>query len=729
MGLSLLAGPANAGKVAFLLDRYLARLDDEPFLIVPNRPDVDRVERDLLRRTGCLVGGTIGTFDDLVARIVAGIPDRRLVATDAQRVLVARRAAESAANGGASSLAGSAPSAGFVDTLLDTLGELQSGLLDPEQLSGELAGLYAAYRGELDRLGLWDRDLLRRRASERVQNELDAWHGEPVFAYGFEDLTAAEWALLEALAGRAEVEVSLPYEPGRAAFASLQRTADDLAALANGRTRELEPRSAEYAAPALAWLERVLFEPVGEAPPPLGGALRFLEGAGTRGMLELVADEVLALLRDGVRAEDVALVVPSLSRWRAPLETVLSTFGIPFAVEGRLRLPATPVGHALLALLRFAWAAGRRQELYTFLRSPYSGIARSSVDFAEGRLRGRGVEASERVEAETERLREAPLVALRELRAAPSPVEAVRGLLASMMRAAYGLDAPPVGETSRLDLRTVAAATELLDELDGWERLGQPLGAGDVVAALERLELGSGRSGEPGRVAVLDLLRARTRRYECVFVLGLEEGSLPRPGRSSPFLDDELRRELGARLERPDPVSRDRYLFYTACTRAVRRLTLVREAAADDGSPRHASPFWDDVVAVFDPEDVARATRRRSLSQLSWPIDDAPTERERLRALVRLSADGETRDLAVALADANGWARRLQRARRAFERETRLRNRAVLDELSARTTFGATELERFLDCSSAWLFERVVDPKTIDAEADALLRGKLAHQA
>src|SRR4029077_2484808 len=34
-----------------------------------------------------------------------------------------------------------------------------------------------------------------------------------------------------------------------------------------------------------------------------------------------------------------------------------------------------------------------------------------------------------------------------------------------------------------------------------------------------------------------------------------------------------------------------------------------------------------------------------------------------------------------------------------------------------------------VDCSSAWLFERLIDPKTIDAEADAMLRGKVAHQA
>src|SRR5439155_688604 len=145
MPLSLIVGPANAGKVELLLDRYLAALEREPFLIVPGWADVERVERELLERTGALLAGTIGTFYDL-------------------------------------------------------------------------------------------------------------------FAYGFEDLTGAEWAVLEALAGRAEVTVSLPYEPGRVAFASLRRTAEDLADLAGGRIEELPPRFGEVAHPALAYLERCLFE-------------------------------------------------------------------------------------------------------------------------------------------------------------------------------------------------------------------------------------------------------------------------------------------------------------------------------------------------------------------------------------------------------------------------------------------------------------------------------------
>src|SRR4249919_4267994 len=91
MPLTLVAGPANAGKVALLLDRYLADIGREPVLIVPNRADVDRVERELLVSAGALLGGTIGTFDDVFREIARGSEAARPVATDAQRTLIAQR--------------------------------------------------------------------------------------------------------------------------------------------------------------------------------------------------------------------------------------------------------------------------------------------------------------------------------------------------------------------------------------------------------------------------------------------------------------------------------------------------------------------------------------------------------------------------------------------------------------------------------------------------------------
>src|SRR2546427_6913412 len=391
MALTLLAGPANAGKVALLLERYLAELAREPFLIVPNRSDVDRVERDLLASCGALLGGQIGTFDDLFRRLARDGGEHRPVATDAQRALIVRRAlARARLNGWTRS----ARFAGFADALSSTLGELESGLVEPAELEGDLAGLYGEYRAELDRLGLWDRDLQRRAAAERVGGELGAWQGRPVFAYGFEDLTGTQWALLEALAGRAEVTVSLPYEPGRPAFASLERTAADLSELARPRIEEL-PARPEVRPPALAHLERALFSATetGQAPE-IDGSIRFFEGAGRRGTLERVAEELLALIRGGTAPEQIALGCP------------------------------------------------------------------------------RGERA----------------------RNAETPLAATGDLGRFMLRAAYGLDAPPVGEQSQEDLRAFDAASRLRAELEGWLALGGSLTPDEIVSALERAPVRAGGS-------------------------------------------------------------------------------------------------------------------------------------------------------------------------------------------------------------------------------------------
>jgi ATP-dependent helicase/DNAse subunit B len=712
LGLSLLVGPANAGKVALLLERYLAALEREPVLIVPNRPDVERVERDLLARAGALFGGSIGTFDDVFERIAGA---RRTI-TDAQRSLLIERVIGNASLNG---LGASARFAGFADELGRAFSDLAGGLVAPAQLSGDLQRLYSAYRGELDRLGLTDRETVRMRAVERLSSDFAAWDGAPVFAYGFEDLTGAEWELVRALAGRAEVTVSIPYEAGRVAFASLRGTVDDLAGLADGRIEELPARFQEYGAPALAHLERSLFGDDVTTAPALDGALRFLEGAGTRGTLELVADELVSLVRAGTAAERIGVIVPSVERWRAPLETAFASLGVPFAIEGRARLAQTPFGRALLGLLRFVWLGAARRELYGFLRGPFSGVPRGKVDFLEGRLRGRAINAHDRVEAETLALHGHEFPIVRELREAPTPLDGLRAAAASMLRNAHGVHRPTATDETRSDLRAYEAVVELADELDGWEVAPQ-----QIVEALESAPV-RGPRVEPERVPVLSLTDARTRDFEIAFVLGLEEGTLPRRGDASPFLDDESRRALGARLVKPDHVERDRYLFYTACTRASRRLYLVREAATDDGGPREPSPFWDEVVRLFPKDEVARATTRRPLAALTWTLDDAPTERERLRALARTAADD--RVAAEALARANGWERRLERALRAFERPTEITHPLVLEQLAGRKTFNVTELERMSDCSSAWFVERLLDPRTIDAEVDPKLRGSVAH--
>lgn len=727
MALGLLVGPANAGKVARLLDRYVEVIDREPFLVVPNRGDVEPIERQLLSRSPALLGGSIGTFDRLFEEIVRPA-ERARTLTALQRELLVRDVALAART---ERLAVSSRFAGFASALGDVLGELEAGLLDPDDVGGPLGELHAAYRAALEARRLWDRDRLARRAVELLETRFDAWSDRPVLAYGFEDLTGAQWAVLEALAARTEVVVSLPYEPGRPAFEAVRRTAEDLARLAAGRIDELRPQPWGQAQP-LAHLERALFADPPPAPAAIEArAIRFLEAAGTRAALELAAEEILELVAAGVPAEEIGVVCPDVERVRKPLEVAFGGLGVPYAIDGGPRLGRTPFGRALLGLLRFAWQEGGRGDLFAFLRSPYSGIARGRVDFVEGRLRGRGVTDPARVVEETEKLLGRQLAPLQGLAEDRGSVERVRALAGGMLRAAHGLARPPIADTARADLASHAAAVRALDQLDGWQALGGRVGADELAHALDAARVVL-REGVEGRVAVLDLMRARTRRFEAVFVLGLEEGVLPRRSVDSPFLPDERRRELEAgasrrRLVRADALARDRYLFYTACTRARTRLTLVREAATDEGRPLEPSPFWEEVRGCFEPADVERATRRRALSALAWEVRRAPTERERLRAVAALAAEDERG--ARELARANGWERRVERALLAFARRTALVDQDVLAQLQRTGSFSVTDLEQFGECSSMWFFERLIRPRDIDAEVDARLRGSVAHHA
>ena len=96
MGLSLVVGPAHAGKIGRLLDGFFASADRDPWLIVPNRADVERVERELVARHGGLLAGTIGTFDTLFEALAHGDGQGKPGLGDAARALVVKRVCDAA---------------------------------------------------------------------------------------------------------------------------------------------------------------------------------------------------------------------------------------------------------------------------------------------------------------------------------------------------------------------------------------------------------------------------------------------------------------------------------------------------------------------------------------------------------------------------------------------------------------------------------------------------------
>ena len=287
-----------------------------------------------------------------------------------------------------------------------------------------------------------------------------------------------------------------------------------------------------------------------------------------------------------------------------------------------------------------------------------------------------------------------------------------------MTRASRSLEARFVPASARVD---VSAARAVLEAVQDLRALG-PVDRDAAMEAVARLSVRFGAASEPGRVAVLDLRRARTRRFRAAFVVGLEEGSLPGASAERQVLDADAAEALG--VSRPDAVEVERHLFTIACTRPWERLALARQAATEEGKPLEPSPFWAEVVRVLG-DHAPGLVRRRGLADVSYALDDAPSDRERLRALARSLRDDA--EWATAVAAATGWERQLVRAASATRRDSDVQDAELRAGLAETDRFSVTELEKYVDCSSMWFVERVLDPRQIDFELDARTRGSIAH--
>ncbi len=517
VGLALLAGPANAGKVALLLERYLARLDDEPCPDraepVGRRPGRARPAR---RAAAASSAGRSAPSTTCSRRLAAGDPERRPVLSDAQRSLVVRRAL------GDVSLNGLEQSAR--DERLRRVAP--HGARRARVRAARPRGSERRARRALRRLptrsstgsaaGIATSNAAAR--SSGSQNELDAWHGQPVFAYGFEDLTGAEWALLEALAGRTEVYGLAPIRAWTRRLRVARPDGDRSRGARGGK-----PRGAARRARPTTRIPRSRISSARSSTsrrrrrPSSDAAVRFFEGAGVRGTLELVGDELAAPhpRRDAARADragcavarDVARAARDGARVarRAVCDRVAAAARLDAARQraaaapslrlGRRR-PARAVRVPALAVLRPRALVGRlRRGAPARSRNPHAGASRGG-----GCEAARGADSPARRAAGGRRLRPR-----------------------ACARSSARWSARPTGARRRrrgrrraLDLRSYGSVLELLDELDAFAALDGELRPEEVLGALERADVRPPAPAKPdGSRSSICCARARAGSKSC----------------------------------------------------------------------------------------------------------------------------------------------------------------------------------------------------------------------
>ncbi|HTC72651.1 MAG TPA: PD-(D/E)XK nuclease family protein [Solirubrobacteraceae bacterium] len=717
MPITLVTGPANAGKAEVVMDavrRHLAH-GREPLLIVPRSADVEHYLRELAGERVAM-GVRVARFSELIDEAVrrAGVAEAVLGGLARERVmatLAVRRAG-----------AGAPVGSGLVRALGELFEDLQVRRVSPARLAValraglgaeadalgvDLIGIYGDYHATLARLGRHDAEQRALRALDGLRERPSLWGSTPVLIYGFDDLTRLQLDAIETL-GRVvdvEVTVSLAYEAGRTAFAGRASTFQALAPLA-AEHRALASRADYYAEGSrtvLAHLERSLFEPAARRVDP-AQVVELLQGGGERAELELIAERVGDLLERGMPAHEIAVIVrrPELSA--GLVADVFGATAIPFAMPIRRPLGDSAVGRALIGLLRCVPGpdgapTGTPADLFTWLRAPGQLKHLELVDSLELSVRRNGLTAAEARSRWEER--HWRLEAIDHLADAQG-----RGPGALIERAARELEwlfsAPRRGRASVLgagemdEARALAGGRRALAELRDLSRLAAeavPDSAAELAQALAGVEVYAGELPGPGAVAVLDPLSLRARRVRALFASGLQEGVFPEHARPQPLLSEQQRSRIavasGLRLGEPEDVlASERYLLYAVLSRPQERLALSWHESDDDGGPLSRSLFVDDVCDLFDERLESERARRA------------------LGAVDRLGAA----KAAVAMAPGG------------------LRDERVLAELRDRV-WSASSIERWVGCPVAWFVDRLLDPAPFEPDAEPLARGGLAHAA
>ncbi len=775
MPLKLILGPPNSGRAGVVRRRYLDALDRDPVLVLPTVDDVFAFERELCG-TGAALGGTVLTFGALFGQIAtaAGSPPGAVLSPPQHRRCVEVAVEELLPRLGP--LRRSAGRPGFAAAFARLLDELQAAGVGPREVEAsagtlegsaylaDVATLFAGYETARERSGRLDAAGIAREAIALLGADSGPWAGRPVFLYGLDDLTPAQFDLVEALAAHTEVTVAVPFERENEALVARGRLLEQLRehlTVVDEETLPADPANTG-SAQLYALARGFGFPGTPREPLPEPSDLTLLRSAGARAEAEAIAAEVSRLVRAGSAPDQIAVALRDPGRRGPEVEAALEANGIAAALEAEVPVASTSVGGAVVALLATAFGSGRAADLLRYLRGP-SGFSPGRVDWLERAIRRDRIGDAETALARwrgTDGEDPRDLSRLREA-VAESPAAlaaAVGGLAATMASRPFrtGEDGPRLGPGDGLELRAAGAIAAALGDLAALGPLAPaPERLAETVRALE-FRVWSGPV--EGRVRIASPYRLRAARFDHVIVGSLQDGEFPRRDRGDdPFLSEAQREQLGLDPRR-DTEAEERYLFGVCLALPRRRLFLSYRDSDENGAAESRSPLLEEVRATIAPPPPADGavdpveaaiTRARGLADVVAPLAEAPSVDELARALAAhgpgadpgpllaaVGIGGQARDdagdgrsgdhaeLAASLVDRLRRARRAEHAARA---PGPLTNPAVLAALAAVEAYGGTTLEGFDECSYRWFAGHELDPQPLDPVPDPLVQGGLIH--
>lgn len=744
----LIALPA-AGKT----DRCIQRIQDaqkgNPFaqvwVLVPDRQK-GAYFRSRLADAGGGMGVTIATFRDLYRDLLERngkfIP---LVTQALGHRLIQETVKDIHASGELNNFTAIMDKPGFLSALQDVFAELRGALVRPESFIEytrnstparyELAVLYDRFLTRLKTLNWIDQEGQSWLAIEAMErNPKAAAHLTMVIADGFTSFTGARRQVLKLLGQQAEgLLITLPGKTGskrpvhRRSLAVIETLKSDLSPLVT--EIDAEPHLPEE----ILRIEQHVLNPGIPVKANSRKPLMFEARSQTEEAREALRWIKDLTVRHNIPLSTCAVFAGNLDIYQPLLRSAANEFGIKIHFSQSDPLAESPAVMAILALLNLPLEDYPTRALLNTLRSPYFDFGLDAKDLENLEkvsqqaiiVTGRdqweaawtmleGFHASIADQLDDERQRN-DLTAGIDLPALRSSLERFWGLFSHI-----DMELSQTEWVGWLEnqLTTLGFYVRISEERDreACHSLGDALRAlvmsesamgvqkvnfgqfiSDLQGAIAGARLEEYRENRKNALFAGRMVEARASRFQAVVLLGLSEGLFPIVENPDPFLDEELRRDLGleTRLQREQAS-----IFYQAFTRADSYLLLTRPYLSEDGEAWEASPYWLSVKDLFEENAILKvqsgtirpqANAASTQELLFWAVQQRDLQYEQDEELAR-------RWHILAKAHSILDARRAKNAQGIFEGDVESVAHDLATDYSAKYEWSASRLEEYSGC-------------------------------
>ena len=669
MTIKLLVAPPASGKTAACIDRILDIHKDQPlaqvWVLVPNLQKAAYFKARLAVAGGGM-GVKVGEFRHLYKELFEenGVFSP-IISSALSHRLIQEAVRETYDSGKPMHYSAIKDKPGFISVLRDAFAELRSALVEPPTFfenthtatpaRRELAILYDRYLTRLASLGWVDGEGQAWLAIEGLKtNPILASHLSLVIVDGFSSFNTARRQFLKLLSQQSgEMIITLTGEMDSNRQVDGRFTAE-LQELQKVMPLKISEINAKPHLPAdVLHMQQHVFDPGAvERMDPLKPFL--LEARSQSEEAREALRWVKQLhVRQHLPLGACAIYVPNLRMYQPLLRSTAEEFGIRVHFSQPDPLLESPAVMAMLGLLRLHLEDFPTRLLFNTLRSPYFNFGLSAEDlenlesvsqqalivsskdqWEKAWLTLQRLNTSEdhldEERRRTNRTKGIDLLALRErmerfwqlyaqIGTNRSQTEWIIWLETLLINLDFYDQINSERDREACDSLGDALRAFLLSEsVVGTKTVDYAHFLADLQNSLVGARVEEPREARRNAIFIGTYANALGSRYEAVALMGLSEGLYPVVENPDPFLDEQLRVELGLepRLKRHQAST-----FYQAFTRTNMHLLLTRPYLTEEGEKWEPSPYWHATTKLFTDKVITKiqASKPRPQSEAASP--------------------------------------------------------------------------------------------------------------